>query len=46
MSASNAVPVVVMGLPTVHIPHGAIDEIMAMHSLDPPGIAAEVRKHI
>ena len=46
VSASNAVPVVVMGLPTVHIPHGAIDEIMAMHSLDPPGIAAEVRKHI
>ena len=46
VSASNAVPVVVMGFPTVHIPHGAIDEIMAMHSLDPPGIAAEVRKHI
>ena len=46
VSASNAVPVVVMGFPTAHIPHGAIDEIMAMHSLDPPGIAAEVRKHI
>ena len=46
ISASTAVPVVVMGLPTVHIPHGAIDEIMATYSLDPPGVAAEVRKHI
>ena len=46
ISASTAVPVVVMGLPTVHIPHGAIDEIMATYSLDPPGVAAEVHKHI
>ena len=46
VSASTEVPVAVMGLPTVHIPHGDIDEITAMYSLDAEGVAASVRKYI
>ena len=46
VSASTETPVVTLGLPAVHIPHGEVDEILSMFSLDAAGIAAEVRKHI
>ena len=46
VSASTETPVVALGLPAVHIPHGEVEEILSMFSLDAEGIAAEARKHI
>lgn len=46
VSAATETPVVTLGLPAVHIPHGDVEEILSMFSLDAEGIAAAVRKHI
>jgi 1-deoxy-D-xylulose-5-phosphate synthase len=37
-------PVLVLGIPTAYIPHGAQDQILAQLGLDGPGIAADVSK--
>ncbi|MBV9659659.1 MAG: 1-deoxy-D-xylulose-5-phosphate synthase [Acidimicrobiales bacterium] len=39
-------PVLVLGIPTAYIPHGAQDQILAQLGLDGPGIAAAVAKAI
>ena len=44
--ASTATPVVVMGVPTMHIPHGKPEEILAMLGLDTVGVVAETKKHL
>ena len=41
---STSKPVVVMGIPTVHIPHGNVDEILSVFGLDAAGIAATTSK--
>ena len=46
ISASAPTPVVVLGIPTVHIPHGKVDHILSDYGLDPSGIAATVSKHL
>ena len=46
VSASKATPVVVMGIPTVHIPHGKVDEILSDYGLDATGIASTVQKYL
>ncbi len=46
VSASTATPVVVMGVPTQHIPHGKPAEILSMLGLDAPGVVAETKKHL
>jgi 1-deoxy-D-xylulose-5-phosphate synthase len=40
----NCPPVLVLGIPTAYIPHGAQDQILAQLGLDGPGIAAAVSK--
>ena len=42
VAASGTVPVLTMGIPTIHIPHGSVDDLLAGLGLDAPGIAAEV----
>jgi len=46
VSASTNTPVVVMGVPTDHIPHGDPAEILTMLGLDAPGVVAEAKKHL
>lgn len=46
VSSSTITPVVVMGVPTLHIPHGKPDEILSMLGLDVPGVVAETRKYL
>jgi 1-deoxy-D-xylulose-5-phosphate synthase len=46
VSASTNTPVVVMGVPTMHIPHGKSDDILSMLGLDTAGVVAETRKHL
>ena len=45
VSASTATPVVVLGVPTMHIPHGKPAAILEMLGLDAAGVAAAVRRH-
>ena len=46
MSASNSTPVVVMGIPTVHIPHGKVSEILSDYGLDAAGVRSTVQKYL
>ena len=46
MSASNSTPVVVMGIPTVHIPHGKVGEILSDYGLDAAGVRSTVQKYL
>lgn len=46
ISASTPIPVVVLGIPTVHIPHGKVDQILSDYGLDAPGITTTARKHL
>lgn len=46
VSASTSTPVVVLGVPTIHIPHGKPAEILSMLGLDAVGVVAEVKKHL
>ena len=46
ISMSTSTPVFVMGVPTMHIPHGKPGEILAMLGLDSVGVVAEVKKHL
>ena len=46
ISASAPTPVVVLGIPTVHIPHGKVDHILSDYGLGPSGITATVSKHL
>ena len=46
ISASTAIPVVVLGIPTVHIPHGNVGNILSDFGLDAAGIATTVMKHL
>ena len=46
MSASNSTPVVVMGIPTVHIPHGKVGEILSDYDLDAAGVRLTVQKYL
>ena len=46
VSASTSTPVVVMGVPTMHIPQGKPAEILSMLGLDTAGVVAEVKKHL
>lgn len=39
-------PVVVLGVPTVHLVHDQPDHILSMLGLDAPGVVSEVRKHL
>jgi 1-deoxy-D-xylulose-5-phosphate synthase len=40
----NCPPVLVLGIPTQYIPHGAQDQILSQLGLDGPGIAAAASK--
>ncbi|MDE0170446.1 MAG: 1-deoxy-D-xylulose-5-phosphate synthase [bacterium] len=46
ISASAPTPVVVLGIPTVHIPHGRVDQILSDYGLDASGIVANAKKHL
>ena len=46
VSASNSTPVVVMGIPTVHIPHGKVGEILSDYGLDAAGVRSTVQKYL
>ena len=46
VSASAPTPVVVLGIPTVHIPHGRVDYILSDYGLDGSGIATTVKKYL
>ena len=46
VAASAPTPVVVMGVPTQHIPHGKPEEILSMLGLDTAGVVAEAKKHL
>jgi len=46
ISASAPTPVVVLGIPTIHIPHGAVDRILSDYGLDPVGIVTTATKHL
>ncbi len=46
VSASNSTPVVVMGIPTVHIPHGKVGEILSDYGLDAAGVRLTVQKYL
>ena len=46
VSASNSTPVVVMGIPTVHIPHGKVGEILSDYDLDAAGVRLTVQKYL
>ena len=43
---SSSTPVVVMGVPTMHIPHGKPADILAMLGLDVAGVVAETKKYL
>ena len=46
ISVSTSTPVVVMGIPTVHAPHGDADDILSVFGLDAAGIAATTKKYL
>ena len=46
VSASNSTPVVVMGIPTVHIPHGKVGEILSDYGLNAAGVRLTVQKYL
>ncbi len=46
VSASTNTPVVVLGVPTMHIPHGKPEDILTMIGLDVAGVVAETKKHL
>ena len=46
VSDQSPTPVVVLGVPTIHIPHDKPDAILEALGLDPAGIVTEVRKHL
>ena len=46
ISRSAPTPVVVLGVPTVHIPHGRVSHILSDYGLDASGIVANVKKHL
>ena len=46
ISASAPTPVVVMGIPTVHIMHGRVEQILSDHGLDASGIATTTKKYL
>ena len=46
IAESTTTPVVVLGIPTVHIAHGRVGQILSDHGLDVTGIASMVKKHL
>ncbi|MCY4368261.1 MAG: 1-deoxy-D-xylulose-5-phosphate synthase [bacterium] len=46
ISESTTTPVVVLGVPTVHITHGQVGQILSDHGLDATGIASMVKKNL
>ena len=46
VSRSTTTPVLVLGIPTVHITHGDVGDILAGFGLDTAGIASIIRKHL
>ena len=46
ISVSAPTPVVVLGIPTVHIPHGSVNDILSDYGLDSSGIATTVKKYL
>ena len=46
ISVSAPTPVVILGIPTVHIPHGSVDHILSDYGLDSSGIATTVKKYL
>ncbi len=46
VSMSTTTPVLVLGIPTVHITHGGVDEILAGFGLDGAGVTSIIRKHL
>ena len=46
IAESTTTPVVVLGIPTVHITHGRVGQILSDHGLDVTGIASMVKKHL
>ena len=46
ISVSAPTPVVVLGIPTVHIPHGSVSDILSDYGLDSSGIATTVKKYL
>ncbi len=46
VAEQSPTPVVVLGVPTIHIQHDKPDAILADLRLDAPGVVTEVRKHL
>ena len=46
VSQSASTPVVVLGIPTVHIPHGKVDHILSDLGLDAVGITTAARRYL
>lgn len=46
IAESTTTPVVVLGIPTVHITHGGVDQILSDYGLDASGIASMAKKHL
>lgn len=46
VSTSTTTPVLTLGIPTVHITHGDVDDILAGFGLNGPGISSITRKHL
>ena len=46
VSKSGSTPVVSVGIPTTHLPHGKVEELLARYRLDARGIASVVREHL
>ena len=46
IAESTTTPVVVLGIPTAHITHGRVEEILSDSGLDPAGIASMVNKQL
>lgn len=46
VARSTTTPVVVLGIPTVHLTHGDVDDILSGLGLDGTGIVSVARKHL
>lgn len=46
VDSAGSAKVVTIGLPTAHLPHGKIDELLARYRMDASGIVSAVKEHL
>ena len=46
LDGAGSARVVTIGLPTAHLPHGKIEELLARYRMDASGIVSAVKEHL